>query len=173
MVLAEAHGRSEFRVLTLFEVPSVELFEADFPLRFPHAVERTGSGSGNGARSSQDGVPWVRRWLADSPPRYARGGQRRSGQRGASQGHRAHAAQSARLAQVNAVVMRSSTELGGGARTAGTHRRIQCRHRHGPRRQAARRPTSDVDGTELKVSRRSFVTRDMMESRDGEQLLSF
>jgi hypothetical protein len=26
------------RVLTIFEAPSVELFEADFPFRFPHAV---------------------------------------------------------------------------------------------------------------------------------------
>jgi len=30
------------RVLALFEVPFVTLFEADFPFRFPHTVVRSG-----------------------------------------------------------------------------------------------------------------------------------
>jgi hypothetical protein len=44
----------DVRVLSLFEVTFVALFEADFPFRFPHAVQRTGSGSGNGGGARGD-----------------------------------------------------------------------------------------------------------------------
>jgi hypothetical protein len=36
------------RVLTIFEVPFLTLFEADFRLPFPHTVERTGREVGDG-----------------------------------------------------------------------------------------------------------------------------
>ncbi len=43
------------RVLTIFEVLVVAVFEADFPFRFPRAVVRAGSGSGK--ETGQAGEP--------------------------------------------------------------------------------------------------------------------
>ncbi len=65
-------GVDALRVLTLFEVPLVELFEVGSQFRFRRGVERVGTGTGN------SGVCWVmiRRWRRDdSHQRSARDGR--------------------------------------------------------------------------------------------------
>jgi hypothetical protein len=62
--------QNDLRVLTIFEAPVVEVFDSDFPFRFPRAVIESGNGSGNetgdrsvpdepgaGQRSGDDGKP--------------------------------------------------------------------------------------------------------------------
>jgi hypothetical protein len=73
------------RVLTLFEVPVVTLFEADFPFRFPRAVVRIGKrkwerdGLQSPGRMNPGSSAVVRRrWRVDSRRRCVRDGLSRS-----------------------------------------------------------------------------------------------